>query len=87
MNTTGLRHPTLQVYFALCFKEVPALPCDLGVAATRDWLGLVDDFVAAALNVTAADPALNLEFVLDSGVPHSCHLQRWRESCDSLGTA
>ena len=38
----------------------------------------MDQLVASFLELSSRDPALNVEFVLDSGVPQRCFLQRWR---------
>ncbi len=73
-----LTRPHVRVAFALCFKNIPFDVCGGGPAATH-WAGLVDDLVAAYLALLRRDPALNVEFVLDSGVPQDCFApQRWR---------
>ena len=58
--------PRVRVFFALCFKSIPLDVCGKGRDA-KAWLGLTDDLVSAAAAVLDADPALNVEFVLDSG--------------------
>ena len=60
-------------YIALCFKSIPLDRCD----ENSEWVGLVDDFFVKA-NEILFNYSLNVEFVLDSGVPAKCHADRWR---------
>ena len=73
-----LTRPSVRVFFALCFKSIPIDVCAQTTAAARHWRSLVDQLVASFLELSSRDPALNVEFVLDSGVPQRCFLQRWR---------
>ncbi len=76
-----LVRPDVRIYFALCFKSIPKDVCSR-VGSQReiveDWRSLVDDLVQSVLTLLSRDPRLNVEFVLDSGVPQLCFLQRWR---------
>ena len=60
-------------YIALCFKSIPLDRCD----ENSEWVRLVDDFFVKA-NEILFNYSLNVEFVLDSGVPAKCHADRWR---------
>lgn len=88
------RHPLwrhfaqgVRVFVALCFKAPIATMCDGGPDAAA-WISLVDDLVAALNAVRAADTKLNVEFVLDGGVPPApCLLQRWRPWVSTGGPA
>ena len=79
-----------RVYIALCWKSVPGTPtlagCQPGSTAVAHWVSLVDDFFHDA-NALVTALALNVEFVMDSGVPHACHLQRWRPWVSTDGPA
>jgi hypothetical protein len=76
-----------RVFVALCFKAPIATMCDGGPDAAA-WISLVDDLVAALNAVRAADTKLNVEFVLDGGVPPApCLLQRWRPWVSTGGPA
>ena len=59
-------------YIALCFKSIPLDRCD----ENSEWVRLVDDFFIKA-NEIIFNYSLNVEFVLDSGVPAKCHADRW----------
>ena len=80
-----LTRPNVRVYFALCFKNIPTNVCAQQSAEAQHWLGLVDDLVASYLNAVSRDPELNVEFVLDSGVPQDCFIQRWRPLVSTSG--
>ena len=73
-----LIRPSVRIYFALCFKTIPLNVCDQKSPASQHWRSLVDQLVSSFLKLVSHDPALNVEFVLDSGVPQRCFLQRWR---------
>ena len=77
-----------RLFIALCWKSVPGLPTpecgQLPGGAVGHWVSLVDDFFAVAQERIARNN-LNLEFIHDSGVPHSCHLQRWRPWVSTSG--
>lgn len=64
------------VYIALCWKSIPLDdPCSF--IAKESWVPLVDDFFQKA-NEAVASYDLDVEFVMDSGVPNECHKDRWR---------
>lgn len=71
------------VAIALCFKSSLSLAdvCNQSTAEARNWLSLVDDFVAranAAIKEAEAG-GVTVEFVLDgAGQPIGCLAQRWR---------
>ena len=75
-----------RVYFALCFKNIPDDICNeqRGDDA-ENWLGLVDELVASYLSAVSSDPELNVEFILDSGVPQDCVVNRWRPLVSTSG--
>ena len=75
---TFLTRPSVRIYFALCFKSIPLNVCAQKSSAAKHWRSLVDQLVSRFLELRSRDPALNVEFVLDSGVPQRCFLQRWR---------
>ena len=76
--------PHAKTFVALCFKTIPVDVCSNSTDALN-WLGLVDDLVAAYLTLLSAHSDLNVEFVLDSGVPQACHVQRWRPLVSTAG--
>eukprot|EP00948_MAST-09A_sp_MAST-9A-sp1_P002108 g2108.t1 len=80
--------PNVTVYFALCFKNIPTDICGkLGKLNpfANDWLGLVDELVSSYLKLRKEQPELNVEFILDSGVPQTCFIQRWRPLVSTSG--
>eukprot|EP00039_Didymoeca_costata_P015289 m.257690 g.257690 ORF g.257690 m.257690 type:complete len:661 (-) comp16191_c1_seq20:124-2106(-) len=66
-----------RISVALCFKNIPVAVC-LPSKEAKNWLSLVDELVATYLQVIQSNPDLNVEFILDSGVPEACFVQRWR---------
>lgn len=75
-----------RVIVALCFKGPMNSMCDNGTD-TLAWISLVDELVTSLNRVRASDPLLNVEFVLDGGVPQACLIQRWRPWVSTGGSA
>jgi len=69
-----------RLYIALCWKSIPGIPdqCESPQSdEVKHWISLVDDFFRKATTVVRENN-LNVEFVMDSGVPLVCHKDRWR---------
>lgn len=67
------QNTSARTYFALCWKAIPLDHC----STKSSWVKLVDAFFDRANDIVKTYD-LNIEFVLDSGVPNECHRNRWR---------